>query len=29
MTCMEWYDSLWKPSWTPAPSTMGLTRQIL
>jgi hypothetical protein len=19
MTWMEWYDSLWKPSWTPAP----------
>ena len=26
---MEWYDSLWKPSWTPAPSTIGLIWQIL
>ena len=29
MTWMEWYDSLWKPSWTPAPSTIGLIWQIL
>jgi tryptophan-rich sensory protein len=21
---MEWYNSLWKPSWTPAPATMRL-----
>jgi len=26
---MEWYDSLTKPSWTPAPSTIGLIWQIL
>jgi tryptophan-rich sensory protein len=24
MTWMEWYDSLAKPSWTPAPSTISL-----
>jgi len=29
MTWMEWYDSLWKPSWPPAPSTIGLIWQIL
>jgi benzodiazapine receptor len=29
MTWMEWYDNLWKPSWTPAPSTIGLIWQIL
>ena len=29
MTWMEWYDSLWKPSWTPQPSTIGLIWQIL
>ena len=29
MTWMEWYDSLWKPTWTPAPSTIGLIWQIL
>ena len=29
MTWMEWYDSLWKPSWTPAPFTIGLIWQIL
>ena len=29
MTWMEWYDSLWKPSWTPAPATIGLIWQIL
>jgi len=29
MTWMDWYDSLWKPSWTPAPSTIGLIWQIL
>lgn len=29
MTWMEWYDSLWKPSWTPAPVTIGLIWQIL
>ena len=29
MTWMDWYNSLWKPSWTPAPSTIGLIWQIL
>ena len=29
MTWLEWYDSLWKPNWTPAPSTIGLIWQIL
>ncbi len=29
MTWMEWYDSLWKPSWTPEPATIGLIWQIL
>lgn len=29
MTWMDWYDSLWKPSWTPAPATIGLIWQIL
>ena len=29
MTWMQWYESLWKPSWTPAPSTIGLIWQIL
>lgn len=29
MTWMEWYDSLVKPSWTPAPATIGLIWQIL
>lgn len=29
MSWMEWYDSLDKPSWTPAPSTIGLIWQIL
>lgn len=26
---MEWYESLWKPSWTPQPSTIGLIWQFL
>jgi benzodiazapine receptor len=26
---MEWYNSLAKPSWTPAPGTIGLIWQIL
>jgi tryptophan-rich sensory protein len=26
---MDWYNSLVKPSWTPAPSTIGLIWQIL
>jgi tryptophan-rich sensory protein len=25
----EWYNGLWKPSWTPAPQTIGLIWQIL
>ena len=29
MTWMDWYESLWKPSWTPQPSTIGLIWQIL
>ena len=29
MTWMEWYNSLAKPSWTPAPSSIGLIWQIL
>lgn len=29
MSWMEWYDSLAKPSWTPAPSTISLIWAIL
>jgi translocator protein len=29
MTWMEWYQSLSKPSWTPAPPTIGLIWNIL
>ena len=29
MTWIEWYDSLAKPSWTPAPSTISLIWIIL
>ena len=29
MPWIEWYDSLAKPAWTPAPATIGLIRQIL
>lgn len=29
MTWMEWYHGLAKPSWTPAPATIGLIWQIL
>jgi translocator protein len=29
MTWMQWYDSLAKPSWTPAPSTISLIWMIL
>ena len=29
MTWMEWYNSLAKPDWTPAPATIGLIWQIL
>jgi benzodiazapine receptor len=29
MTWIDWYNSLAKPSWTPAPSTIGLIWQIL
>ena len=28
-TWIEWYDSLAKPSWTPAPSTISLIWTIL
>ncbi len=29
MTWLEWYNGLEKPSWTPAPSTIGTIWQIL
>ena len=29
MTWIEWYNSLAKPSWTPAPATIGLIWQFL
>lgn len=29
MTWIDWYDSLAKPSWTPAPSTISLIWMIL
>lgn len=29
MSWIEWYNSLAKPSWTPAPGTIGLIWQIL
>jgi len=29
MTWIEWYDSLVKPAWTPAPATIGLIWRIL
>ena len=29
MTWIEWYDSLAKPSWTPAPATISLIWTIL
>lgn len=29
MTWMEWYDSLAKPAWTPAPSTISLIWMLL
>jgi len=29
MPCDEWYNSLAKPAWTPAPATIGLIWQIL
>ncbi len=29
MSWMEWYDSLAKPSWTPAPSTISLIWAVL
>lgn len=29
MSWMEWYNGLAKPSWTPAPPTIGLIWQIL
>jgi len=29
MNWLEWYNSLVKPSWTPAPATIGMIWQIL
>ncbi len=29
MEWREWYESLWKPDWTPEPATIGLIWQIL
>ena len=29
MTWIEWYGSILKPAWTPAPATIGLIWQIL
>ena len=29
MTWIEWYDNLAKPSWTPAPTTIGLIWSLL
>lgn len=29
MTWIEWYNSLNKPAWTPAPATIGMIWQIL
>lgn len=29
MSWLEWYNSLTKPGWTPAPATIGLIWQIL
>jgi tryptophan-rich sensory protein len=29
MPWLDWYNSLSKPSWTPAPATIGLIWQIL
>ncbi len=29
MDWMTWYESLWKPSWTPVPAVIGLIWQIL
>lgn len=29
MTWMDWYETLWKPDWTPAPETIGVIWQIL
>ena len=29
VTWIDWYDNLGKPTWTPAPSTIGLMWQIL
>ena len=29
MPWIEWYNSLAKPAWTPAPATIGLIWQIL
>lgn len=29
MDWMTWYNSLWQPTWTPAPATIGLIWQML
>ena len=29
MTWTDWYETLWKPGWTPAPKTIGLIWQML
>lgn len=29
MSWIDWYNSLAKPTWTPAPATIGLIWQIL
>lgn len=29
MTWMDWYETLWKPDWTPSSKTIGLIWQIL
>ncbi len=29
MTWIDWYDSLTKPTWTPAPATIRLIWQLL
>jgi benzodiazapine receptor len=29
MPCLDWYNSLGKPIWTPVPATIGLIWQIL
>ena len=29
MTWVEWYDSLWKPGWTPEPSPLASIWEII